>query len=436
MTQPRRLILVTSHYPFGQSEEFIEVELARLCETFTEVLVLPVQWMPNLAQGRAPARKLPPNARVPMAEAVRLQSALGRSRLLRVARILRDGQALADLIRDAPEALRSGPGAFKALGLSLSAGIAIRGTLERMLREPGPPTVLYAYWFTEGAWAVGTARGADVRVARAHGSDLYREARTPPYQPLQAVKIRRLDRLFAISAHGQAYLRDRLSRGRQRVVLSRLGVAAARRLSSGGDGSVLHLLSCSHLRPLKRVHLVAEALMQCGVRVHWTHLGDGSECSRVRALCERLPPHIRWCLKGYVSHERVVQHYLEQPVDLFVNASEREGLPVSIMEALSFGVPVVAPNVGGVAELVSERCGQLLDRRAGASEIASAIERFASMDPGALRSARRAARQVWYERVNAERQYDTFVATLAELVDESATRHRRRAPRWRRVWAY
>ncbi|NCO54621.1 MAG: glycosyltransferase, partial [Bacteroidetes bacterium] len=49
-------------------------------------------------------------------------------------------------------------------------------------------------------------------------------------------------------------------------------------------------------------------------------------------------------------------------VDLFINVSESEGIPVSIMEALSAGIPVIATNVGGTNEIVNNDVGFLIDK--------------------------------------------------------------------------
>lgn len=56
--------------------------------------------------------------------------------------------------------------------------------------------------------------------------------------------------------------------------------------------------------------------------------------------------------------------------------SDSEGIPVSIMEAMSFGIPVIARNVGGMSEIVNEENGLLLendDAEDAASKISSLL---------------------------------------------------------------
>jgi glycosyltransferase involved in cell wall biosynthesis len=64
--------------------------------------------------------------------------------------------------------------------------------------------------------------------------------------------------------------------------------------------------------------------------------------------------------------------------DLFVLASHHEGLPVSVMEALVLGVPVVAPEVGGLREAVTDGESGILVQPGDPAALAGAIERVAT----------------------------------------------------------
>ena len=57
-------------------------------------------------------------------------------------------------------------------------------------------------------------------------------------------------------------------------------------------------------------------------------------------------------LMGNTANSEVMRRYGKMNVDVFVNVSENEGLPISIMEATSFGMPVIATDVGGTSEIV------------------------------------------------------------------------------------
>jgi glycosyltransferase involved in cell wall biosynthesis len=72
-------------------------------------------------------------------------------------------------------------------------------------------------------------------------------------------------------------------------------------------------------------------------------------------------------------HSEVHAVYRSQKVDGFILLSDSEGIPVSIMEALSYGIPVIATDTGGVSEIVTDTNGILLPSNPEIGKIASAI---------------------------------------------------------------
>jgi glycosyltransferase involved in cell wall biosynthesis len=97
--------------------------------------------------------------------------------------------------------------------------------------------------------------------------------------------------------------------------------------------------------------------------------------------------------------------------DVFCLPSFAEGLPISIMEAMAVGVPVVSTYVGGIPELVRDGITGRCVPAGRADLLADAIERLVS-DPGvraAMVSAARAA-------VEAEHEQHRNVATLRSLM--------------------
>jgi glycosyltransferase involved in cell wall biosynthesis len=98
---------------------------------------------------------------------------------------------------------------------------------------------------------------------------------------------------------------------------------------------------------------------------------------------------------------------------LFVNLSDSEGLPVAIMEAMSAGVPVVATDVGGTAEIVSSaKSGVLLEPDPAVADISAAIEAFTDMPDAEYSAYAHAAWSTWNLEFNAEVNYSRFVAQV------------------------
>ena len=101
-----------------------------------------------------------------------------------------------------------------------------------------------------------------------------------------------------------------------------------------------------------------------------------------------------------------------------VLASDAEGIPVSLMEAMSYEIPVIATNVGGNPELLSGGCGMMVPPR-NPDALADAIAQVLG-DPRLAASLASAGRA----RVEAEFDVVGNTAALAALFAESVPARR------------
>lgn len=118
--------------------------------------------------------------------------------------------------------------------------------------------------------------------------------------------------------------------------------------------------------------------------------------------------------KGFVANIELMDWYKMNPVDLFVNVSNLEGLPVSLMEAISFGIPMVGCSICGVPEIVTNQTGILLEVDFNTKEAATKIENFLqtqSREP----KFREGVKEFWKENFDAEKNYTEFVNSLKAL---------------------
>lgn len=82
-----------------------------------------------------------------------------------------------------------------------------------------------------------------------------------------------------------------------------------------------------------------------------------------------------------LSHERLLQMYEKGEVDVVVLPSivtdegEKEGIPVALMEAMAYGLPVISTNTGGIPELLSDEAGIIVEER-NAEQLADAIQKL------------------------------------------------------------
>ncbi len=87
-------------------------------------------------------------------------------------------------------------------------------------------------------------------------------------------------------------------------------------------------------------------------------ISDGSDRESIERKISELKLKDKVALLGNFTQGEVRKKLLQSKV--FILISKHEGLPLSILEAMSAGLPVIASNVGGIKEEVDESCGILV----------------------------------------------------------------------------
>ena len=167
----------------------------------------------------------------------------------------------------------------------------------------------------------------------------------------------------------------------------------------------LCLVSCSSLIDLKRVDLIIDSLsLVDSVNIHWKHFGDGKNRQYLEVYAkEKLDSknNITYVFEGHVNNNQINQFYAENKVDLLVNTSLYEGLPISMMEAMSHGIPCVGTNVGGVSEIIQDNFnGFLLPVTFEPGALANILINFAKLSKNEKQGFVQNAYNTWDEKFN------------------------------------
>ena len=413
----RCAILVTTGFPFAGGEPYLEAELPVLAQAFSRVLIFAIGLSPDSA------------AALPLPENVTAYNCARGSRKKNRLRDLLCGLPAVFRLPELPQEDRREAGASPArrlfLGYFLSRVRRHTAEIADALADTDltqyDDVLVYGYWlFAAAACAVRLrpvlqARGARQvhTISRAHGYDLYAYANRLGYLPCRTALLQSLDAVFPCSDDGAAYLKERYPAFAGKIEPAFLGTDGGVRTEGSADG-VFRILTCARTVPLKRLDLLARALQTlCTDRpVEWTHIGDGPSLSGLRRIAQTFPAGVTAVFTGALAHEDVLRFYREHPVDLFVLVSSREGLPVSVMEALSFGVPAVVTDVGGCTELIRDgENGYVLPRGTSPAQIAQTLCR-AMADGTTLRDA---AFGTWQSRFVARENYLRFVQRTLTL---------------------
>lgn len=90
-----------------------------------------------------------------------------------------------------------------------------------------------------------------------------------------------------------------------------------------------------------------------GYDIHYWLIGGGSD-RHILKLARQLGVETNVHIMGALPHEDIFKTF--DTIDIYIQPSHTEGLPRAVIEAMSRAVPVICTNVGGMPELISERC--------------------------------------------------------------------------------
>lgn len=243
---------------------------------------------------------------------------------------------------------------------------------------------LYSYWLNPMSVAIChyknflNKHGIDnvSAIARAHGQgDLYLEKENDFYRPNANILSEEIDMIYSVSKNGMYYLNRQ---GISNVTVSRLGVTLPKILKNEGfeKNEEKLIVSCSVINSNKRVSDIAKAIAMMEIPIRWIHFGSGPEEQQLIQWCMvNMPSHINWKINGWTSNNVIIDFYKKFHPDVFLNLSHIEGIPVSIMEAMSCGIPCVATDVGASNEIVQNGInGYLVSRYFEIQEVVWSIQ--------------------------------------------------------------
>jgi len=402
----KRLILFTEAFPYGDGEQFLETEIEYLAKCFDEILVIPFK-----SGCRGKIKNLPKNVRTE-------EPLFGLSKTKLILRgifnIAPVGFGIKEFFKKRVflniKRLKSW------LETTLQIRILLRNKVIRsVFSKEYSCCIYYFYWGLYAANIIPFVAESmrTPKIVRFHGSDLYEEV-SHNYIPYRDLLLNSMSFGLCVSQNGLDYLKKRYASIPFEAGVFRLGVKG-NGMSKASTDDVLRILTCSSLVPVKRIHLIIDALRDLTIKVHWTHIGSGPLEKKLKSMAESLPANIEINFTGKLDNQEVYEFYRSQPVDLFINVSESEGMPVTIMEALSMGVPILAADVGGVGEIVDGTVGRILDKNVSPDKIGEEMNDFYRMTEEDKKNLRAGAFEKWKERCNADKEYKKLYSFLDNL---------------------
>jgi glycosyltransferase involved in cell wall biosynthesis len=401
----KRVVVFTINYPYNSLEHsFLKDELNYLIQNFSKVYIVPQEIKGNKNE---------------LSDGISLDTSLAEALLhpsfYQKMKVVFSLTFLNEILQ-----IKLNKNKLRNAVATRLSGIITADWLKSFLKDKDvSQTILYSFWFnfTTLGFTLTKSKNKKLKiVSRCHNFDLYGNEQNHFYVPYQAFVLNSLDAIFPDSHLGEDFIKEKFPKAKCSVSL--MGVSPAPMENRASNDGILRIVSCSYVIPRKRVNLILDGMMYFAEnypdqKIEWTHVGEGPEWEKLKEVSVAVPVNLQINFSGNLSNDDLHLFYQRNSVDLFINTSTKEGTPVSIIEAISYGIPILATAFGGNLEVVDKGAGVLLSPDPTKEEIAEKLKDL--IESGELISYREKSKIVWETCYNSDNNYNNFCMFLASV---------------------
>ncbi|WP_035588027.1 glycosyltransferase [Hippea jasoniae] len=279
--------------------------------------------------------------------------------------------------------------------------------------------IYYTYWFDYTTTALRSLKKQfNLKViTRTHRYDLYEERRGG-YIPFRKDDVRNIDKIVTISMQGYNYLKRKYNL--QNLYNSYLGVKDLHIINPINISNTLKIVSCALMSPVKRIDMIMEYLSnyskKYNINIEWHHIGNGILENELKQQKKKLQnDNFIINFVGFLENRDIFEYYKKNSFDYFITLSASEGLPVSLMEACSVGLPIIATDVGGISEIVkNEVNGFLLSANPDFGEFENILTKAINLKKSIenYKKMREKSRDIYIKNFNSNDNHEKFAEFL------------------------
>ena len=159
---------------------------------------------------------------------------------------------------------------------------------------------------------------------------------------------------------------------------------------------------------------IAKKIIERNRNVKFVLAGSG-EIEKLQAIVEEKGISQYFSFPGWVKKER--KEKLLQEADLFFLPSYTEGMPMSILEAMGYGLPIVATNVGGIPQLVENGKNGYMVEPGKIDDFAKVILELTGNDELIYRMGKESIEKA-YEKYSLEKHLEKVCKLYEKAMDE------------------
>lgn len=229
--------------------------------------------------------------------------------------------------------------------------------------EDNNDVYLYSFWLSRAAYSIAVFninRIPQIKriVSRTHRYDLYEEENRYKFLPFRKFIAENLDTIYFSSNDSNMYYKNKKYSKKEKQALcklSYLGTLSREFTVDYSHKNKLTIVSCAYISKRKRLDLIVDLIKKLNEQVDeilWIHIGSGELEEKIKSYASLILDKGIYEFKGNVEDKEIFEIYKKYNPDFFVNLSDSEGIPVSLLEALSVGIPGVVRNIGGNSDAI------------------------------------------------------------------------------------
>jgi glycosyltransferase involved in cell wall biosynthesis len=279
--------------------------------------------------------------------------------------------------------------------------------------------MLYSYWGNDNATMMCFVKLFNKNtkaVCRVHRFDIYEQINRFGHIMFRKFQLMNLSAMFSVSEAGTTYIRKKYPSFKAKIKTSYLGTSKpdSDELNPIPQTGRLELITCAMVSKRKKLDRTIKTLENMKAPVRWTMVGDGQDMQFLKDISKDLPKNVMADFQGYLNANQIMDLYKTRAFHYYISTSDSEGLPVAMMESISFGVPIISTDVGGCDEIVNQTTGKLVPPGMDEAELANIIEDL-YLKYNYSQEHRNEIFNEWDNKFNAGKNYQVFYKQLSEI---------------------
>jgi glycosyltransferase involved in cell wall biosynthesis len=220
--------------------------------------------------------------------------------------------------------------------------------------------VVHSHGYKENMLAyLATRTQRDIRlIGTQHGMpEVFGEKKNIKHRLLSKINFlllaRRFKHVVAVSMDINNMLVNHYGFPEEKVTMIHNGIDLPEHCHDRGGRDYFLIGSSGRLFSVKGYSLmvdIARKVLEKTDKIIFELAGDGPDMALIQDQIKQYGLERSFILRGFVKNISAFYRRL----DLYLNTSLHEGIPMSVLEAMSYGLPVIAPSVGGLTEIIDK----------------------------------------------------------------------------------